>query len=239
MIFADRSISLRRPDEKPEVLYLSRSNVAVDPETPFVAKVGRRLAPSLVRLSVLLTPAEDVAAASFAIRFGSIEGRLVHEGGLWHVASDDAENRQVPVAGSPLLGGISYALSLCIDFANGIYRDVIVEGQRIEPKVVDVVPGPAPVEESYTVDVLTGGEVDPNMPDWVKAEIAALDASALLELARQHGGRFQVSHMPEQTYEELPRTAPLAQVEDGPAVFTFSVEASSPVLVERVFATEA
>lgn len=237
-LFASKLLSGRRPDQLPAVLHFDAVGpIEVDAERVFTKRTGRRHASHLVRLSALFTPGPDVSAASFSVSLGSVRGSLVYDEGAWSVTSPDAEGDAVPVAESQLLEGVEYAVSLTVDVADGLYRDVVVDGQRVSPQVVDLIDGPDPVEESYTVDVLTGGQVDPRMPEWAKEAIRTYDAEALLEIARQRGGRFDVTRMPARDVERVPRTAPLA-VAEGDPVFTFSVEASGPLTVQRAWGVE-
>lgn len=240
MTFAPAELSGRRPDQPPAALFLDVSgSVEVDAEQPFVRRVGRRYqSGAAIRLGVLFTAAEPVSAASFSIAFGNLEARLVFDAGLWSVVSPDAEGELVPIAEGDLLAGVEYAISLTVDVGSGLYRDVVVDGAKVAPQVVDLVPGPQPPDEAYVVDLATGGpEVE--LPEWVQAELAQLGAEELFLIARERGGRVELTRTPEPEVERVPRPAPLADVEDGALVFTFSVEAASPLSVQRAWAVEA
>lgn len=238
--FAPAELSGRRPDQPPVALFCDvQGPVKVDVEQPFVRRVGRRYqSGAAARLGVLFTAAEPVSAASFSIAFGSLEGRLVFDAGLWSVISPDAEGELVPIAEGDVLPGVEYAVSIAVDVGSGLHRDVIVEGRRVAPQVVDLIPGPQLPDESFIVDVLTGGNVETGMPEWVKQEIRQFDAEALLAIAREQGGRFEVTRTPEPVVESIPRPAPMAAVE-GDAVFTFTVRSDGPLTVNRAWAVEA
>lgn len=238
--FADQSLTGRRADQPPVALYFDAAGpVQVDDDTPFAWRAGARYqSGAVLRFGALFIPSAPVRAAAFAIGFGPFEGRLLYDSGAWMVVSPDAEGDVVPVAESRLLAGVEYAVSIAVDIGTGLYRDVIVEGRRITPQVVDVIEGPEKAEEVYTVDVLTGGQTPRDMPEWAKEAVRSYDAEQLLEIARQRGGRFDVSRIPPRDVESVPRPAPLAAV-DGDPVFTFTVEADGPVTIQRAWAVEA
>lgn len=237
-LYAPIALSGRRIDEKAVALYFEAGPIQVDADHPFSKRVGRRHASHLVRFSALFTPGPAVTAARFSVGLGALQGALVYEDGAWSVTSPDAEGDSVPVAEGELLPGVEYACSLTIDTAAGTYREVVAEGGKVAPQVVDLIPGPQLPDERFIVDVLTGGQVDTGMPDWVKEKIRGFDAEQLLAIAREQGGRFEVSRTPDPEVERVLRAAPLAVV-DGDPVFTFTVEASGPVTVERAWAVEA
>ncbi len=239
-IFAPQELSGRRPDQLPPALYFDRFNVAVDAGSPFIQKVGRRLQPGgLVRLTAVLIPSADLAPVTLSLGFGTSVGILaVDEAGLWTVASDDAD--PIPVAGDrPLLGGVSHAVSICVDVVEGLHHDVIVEGLRVKPQVTDEVQGETPDPIELVVDILSDGTTVP-LPDWARAQIANYDANALLAIARKTGGRIVLEHQPPAPVELVARPAPLLTLDgDHPPVFTFSLSAGAPVTVERIFAVQA
>jgi hypothetical protein len=238
--FAPLELTGRRVDEKAVALYFDAAGpIQVDADHPFTKRTGRRYqAGSLVRLGVLFTPGAAVSAASFSVAMGSVKGTLAYDQGAWSVTSPDAEGDTVTVAEDILREGVEYAVSLTVDVANGLYRDVVVEGAKVAPQVIDLIAGPQLPDEQFIVDILTGGQVDVAMPEWVKDKIRDFDAEQLLAIAREQGGRFEVSRTPEPEVERVPRPAPLGEV-DGDPVFTFTVEANGPMTVARAWAVEA
>lgn len=238
-VFASGELSGRRIDQPPAALFFESRNPAdVDADHPFVKRTGRRSqAGGLVRFAALVTPTGAVQAASLSVAFGSLLGRLVYDDGLWSVASPDAEGDAVPVAESGLLEGVEYAVSLTISVGDGLYRDVVVDGRKVAPQVVDTHEGPAKPPEEFVVDILSDGSTVP-LPEWAAEQVRSYSATELLQLAREHGGRIVVSHQPAPDVEQVPRPAPLLEVEGEP-VFTFAVEASGPLTVERAWAVEA